>query len=161
MKETVEKIINYLNIGYSPTILSFPDDGIIHLYDELSSLKQKPQNYDLPYIFLYLSTQSFKSLDIERLESAVELEIGNISDGRSIIEILKKGFEIVVIIDDMEVFGDSYETVAAIDGLIKKYQNKIKFVYLIEYPNIDLKFPDPFPTSSSIFDATIHFKIGS
>ena len=162
MEQDIKKIINYLNLGVSPTILSFPDDGISNLYDILDNLDQNPQNYDAQYAFVYISTQSLKDTDIDSLENCIDIQLkAKDKFGTGLLESLKEGYEIVVLVDDIEIYGDAYKLVASIDGLIKKYKNRVKFIYLIETPNIEDKFQKSFPVSSSIFDAIIYFKIGT
>ncbi len=159
MEKVVHTIINYLNIGTSPTIISFPDDGLIHIFDILNTMEQIPQNYDPHYAFIYISTQYLKNTDIEVLENQINTELTQQRE-KGIIETLQAGYDIAVVIDDIEICDDSYNIVFATDGILKKYKNKIKFIYLIETPNIQDYFPNGLPPTTSIFDATIYFKIG-
>ncbi len=160
MDETVSKIISYLNIGESPTVVSFPDDGAIHLYDVMCDLDQDPQNYDSPYTFCYLSSQAIAEITTESIEKEIDREIA-LKTGGNLVDSLRSGFEIVVFMDDIELHDDPYNTVFAIDTIIKKYKNRVKFVYLIETPSIKLRFQKKFPVAASIFDSTIYFKVGS
>ncbi len=133
MKDFTNKILEYINIGSNPSLISMADDGLPEIIDFLRDLD--PKETEVDYYFCSLSYQFLEGLSTQHIEKEInhQLEISNYPLD-SLTEAVKNKKTVVVLMDDLDLLEDFGDAANATDALLKKYRNQIYFTYVLEHP---------------------------
>ncbi len=161
MNKLKEDVIGLLNMGLNPTVVGFQDDGLFYLFDSLLKGKLSSNGYDPTFTFTHVTLDSGSKITSENLE--LEINRGLESDpfpGNTIYETIANQIEVVCVMDNIADL-QSIETIIEVcDNLIKKYREKLRFVYIVEDPSLLSKLKNKIFAQSSFFDAVVYQKIG-
>jgi hypothetical protein len=132
MQKLLQQITNYIYLGHSPSLISFADDGLPEIYDMLSLAIKTPQSYDPPIQLCTISFQYISQHTVEGIETEIANNLAlNPKPYKTIIDAIKDGYDVIVVADDIDVIEDYAETVLAVDGIVKKYRNKVRLSILL------------------------------
>lgn len=139
------------------SIVSFWDDGTYYLAQE--SIKESiAEGSDLVHINLSLSY--LEDLTPRSLEALINNELLNDDlGGESIIKVATDKTRIICILNDINNAEFPLEIIKCVDILTKQYQNKIKFVYIVEDPTFLDSIIDSAEFTNSIFETVIFKRI--
>lgn len=161
MHKLKAEVISCLNMGLNPTVIGFQDDGLFYLFDNLLKGEQQSSGYDPTFTFVHVSANNSE----ESIAEAIEQEINKLLTvdqfpGDTIFDTINNGIEVVCVIDNLAFVEDVKSLSESCDVLIKKYREKLKFVYIVEEPTLIEKYKSKIPVTSTLFETIIYQEIG-
>lgn len=157
MKKLIDSIVNYLEIGNHPSVVSMSDDGL----PELFGLLTKSASAQANFIFCPVSYQYITELSSNVIEQAINHQLALDKDTpNSITEVVQLDKSLVVIMDDLDLVDNYVAAASAADALVKKYRGKLLFVYIVENPLMVNKLKSSVWSYSSTQDAFIYHMVG-
>ncbi len=162
MQELSKKTMEYIRLGHNPTLISFPDNGLPEMLHILRRNKEFAQGVENNYAIFEISLKYVPELSPLNIETAIESEfaMSDIYSENSFLEIVKAGFNVIVLVDDLDEIENPGTASMALDALLKKYRGKLSFIYLVEDPSFLTKYANDLSPTSSVQDALIYHQIG-
>lgn len=162
MNKMKEKVVSLLNMNLNPTVIGFQDDGLFYLFDALLQGKQPSNGYDPTFTFVHLTINSTTVISDDSIEEELNKVLQlDAFPGDTIMETILNDVEVVCVVDNLAFVEDPSKFILISDNLIKKYRDRLKFVYVIEDPRLIESMKGKLPASSAIFDAIIYQEIGN
>lgn len=148
-------------MGLNPTVIGFQDDGLFYLFDMLLKGDQPTSGYDPTFTFVHVSANNSDELTQRNIESEINdlLKVDNFP-GDNILETIMSGVEVVCVMDNLAFVEDVKLLIETCDSLIKKYREKLKFIYIVEDPMFIDKYKKKISPSSTLFETIIYQEIG-
>lgn len=148
-------------MGLNPTVVGFQDDGLFYLFDTLLKGDLPSNGYDPTFTFVHVEANNSNELSQQFIESEInKLLTVDPFPGDSIFETITNGVEVVCVIDNLAFVEDVRKLVESCDSLIKKYREKLRFVYVVEDPMLVEKHRGKIPPTSTLFETIIYQEIG-
>lgn len=152
------EIYKYLSFDHSPTIVGMQDDGLSLLKSSLIADNKKSKDIS----FVGINLAYIEDISVKTIEDEINNELARDNyPGDTITQTNTAGYKVVAIVEDILVTADLDKAIESCDALIKKYQGKLQFVYLVEHANLLSSIENHASHNSSIIDAVTFFCINS
>lgn len=156
-----EEVINLLYQGISPLVIGFQDDGLYYLFDKLLQGRPKSTGYDPTTTFVHITLNYLSNINVNSIENEINKELLEDNfEGDNIPETLLNVDFVTCVVDDLASCENVPLAIESCDNLIKRYRNRVRFVYIAEDPLIIEKNLHKISAHSSFFEAELYQRIG-
>lgn len=156
-----EEVINLLYQGISPLVIGFQDDGLYYLFDKLLQGRPKSTGYDPTTTFVHITLNYLSNINVNSIENEINKELLEDNfEGDNIPETLLNVDFVTCVVDDLASCENVALAIESCDNLIKRYRNRVRFVYIAEDPLIIEKNLHKISAHSSFFEAELYQRIG-